>query len=48
MKEMVVNHVIESHRQERNQIRAKISANKIRLGEYVLSKEGNRNTEVWL
>lgn len=45
---MIINHVIESHRQERNQIRAKISANKIRLGEYVLSKHEGKNVEVWL
>lgn len=40
---MVISYVIESHRQERNQIRAKLSANKIRLGEYVLSKENGKN-----
>ena len=45
---MVINYSIENHLHQRNETRARIAANRIRLGEYIINKEGGKMTESWI
>ena len=48
MKDMIINYTIQNHRYERNEVRARIASNKMRLGEYIIHKDNGKITEIWM
>jgi tousled-like kinase len=48
LKDKILSIVVENHRLKRNELRAKISNNKIRLGEFVTCRENGKTQELWV
>lgn len=48
LKDKILTIVMENHRLKRNELRAKISNNKIRLGEFVTCRENGKTQELWV